>query len=503
MSPSSAFSGDLFPDLALPFAFPGETLFSWCARFHRLAGNATGCQTSLQLFGHPTAGLRPDFPTHLDRFHETSHSFLGPLPDLVRERTLFGFHVPFLKKETASAVLQGMRSGESFSVRGPLGLSKSNLGIAASLKACRECIQDDREKYPAAWWRIEHQWPSVRVCQQHRQLLLVTNEKVNTRTLNDWLLPGDMAPNLWQVTPVLDGEQLNRLLRISDWTEALVRQNDTKLERAFLRHTYLLQAKKRGWMAMDGSLRLQVLRDAFLKAHECLQVLPGLAFLGAVTGVNCGFLGLLLRDYPGTRHPAKHIFLMAFLFSDTEEFLTQYHEVEKISASDGAEGLGKLLTNTQSRLREMVVVDGKSVNSASLELGISTSQAIKHLRKGGVPYQRRPRVLTPETKKELNKLLEAGAERHQIAKTLGIRQAFIKDYLAQHADLRAAWEMSHKSKRTAGYREHFLTTLRDNPGVSIKRIRRIPGNGFEWLYRNDCDWLITQLPAIWRRPSTI
>lgn len=142
-------------------------------------------------------------------------------------------------------------------------------------------------------------------------------------------------------------------------------------------------------------------------------------------------------------------------------------------------------------------------NAVCGQLGISPNQAIRHLGKVGVPYRRRPRVLTHETEKTLNQLLRSGEEREIIAETLGIRKSFIKDYLARHSELRKAWESAHDMRQRGCYREKFLRVLHENPGVPIKRIRRIPGNGFDWLYRNDRDWLASNLPGIWRRPSMI
>lgn len=96
------------------------------------------------------------------------------------------------------------------------------------------------------------------------------------------------------------------------------------------------------------------------------------------------------------------------------------------------------MAETQGLLRKLVGKDGKSVNSACLELGIAPTQAIRHLKQVGLEYRRRPRVLTETLKAELNAWLQAGEEREQIAAALGIRKAFIKDYLADKPDLRTA-----------------------------------------------------------------
>lgn len=147
----------------------------------------------------------------------------------------------------------------------------------------------------------------------------------------------------------------------------------------------------------------------------------------------------------------------------------------------------------------MVGSEGRSANASCQELGIPTSQGIRQLKKEKVAYCRRPRILTPEVRKALEDLLQAGADRDEMIRQLGVRKSFIKDYLAGQPELRTVWEQAIAIERTAHYRAHFLQVLEANPGVPLKRIRRINGNGFEWLYRNDREWLAENLPGIWRR----
>lgn len=94
----------------------------------------------------------------------------------------------------------------------------------------------------------------------------------------------------------------------------------------------------------------------------------------------------------------------------------------------------------------------------------------------------------------------SGESRNEIASALGIRKSFIKDYLAERPELRRSWKQAHTANERARYRAHFLRILEEHSGIPIKRIRRIRGNGFEWLYRNDLEWLKIHLPGIWHRP---
>lgn len=480
----------------LPPAFDGETLYSWCARYHRLNGAIGARQTSRMLFGNSTAGLRHDFPTHLDHFHSVTAGLLGSVEELIRRRTLYGFHAPFLSSQIANDVILSMRSGSTPGPRTLLGLAASQLGVTAPLKACPDCMVEDQGRNQTTWWHLEHQLPSVRVCLRHGTPLSVARNDLHIRTLKDWWLPTDCNNQHWSPTPQLNRTQQQTLVRIAEWTGSLVHHDSARFDQVVLRYAYLLQAQQRGWLALDGSVRLQSLRDAFAETNNGLERLPGLSFLGGVSGINGGFLGMLLRRFPSARHPVKHIYLMAFLFDKPSEFLEHYGQVKEMEKYGGITLLDELLRDQIAQLRRMIVEEDRSVNAAASELGVAPTQAIRHLDNEGIPYKKRPRVLSPNVERRLQILLKAGKERQEISSELGIRTSFIKDYLARHPPLKSAWTHAWSESRKKKYRKHFLEVLRDNPGVPMKQIKRISGNGFQWLNRNDKKWLADSLPTV-------
>lgn len=484
----------------VPAPLERETIYGWSARYHRLSGITDPCRTSQILFGHPRAGLRHDFPHGLEHFQDVTHELLGHLEDVVRTRTAFGFHLPFATADTGQRVLNAMVGKSRESPRRLLGLNKFGLAVPVPLKACPDCTGLQTARHRFSTWLANLQWPSVSVCPAHRCILRVACDNLHLPEVTGWILPHDLTDSNYRplATPSLTA--LEQALDLARWTEAIISRPGLHLTGELLRLAYRLQAKELGWVAMDGSVRLQELRNSFDKEHRGLVLLPGLEFLSDTGGVNAGFLGLLLREYPGARHPAKHIALMRFLFREPEVFFANY---EALLAADRAGELAsatKKLTELRARLTNLVAEEGHSVNAACKALGVPPTQGIRFLKSAGIAYNKRPRVLDSDRQQKLESMLKAGAERKDIASALGIRKAFIKDLLAQQPELRQAWEDARWTRRSGGYRAHFLQILEANPGVPIKRIRRIPGNGFEWLYRNDTAWLINALPGIWHRP---
>ena len=266
-----------------------------------------------------------------------------------------------------------------------------------------------------------------------------------------------------------------------------------------LRDTCHLQAKKHGWVAIDGSLRFKELREAFHTAHLGLEALPGLSFLGGAVRDTGGFIGILLHQYGRFQHPLKHLFLLSFLFDSPDNFQSAYQETASAIPVGRREPLTREKDILACKLKELVSVQGMSVNQAAQLMGVHVKQATVYLRRIGITYRTRPRVVGTDTETQLVMRLENGDDARDIAKSLGIRRSLIKDYLAARPALRALWEARQLARKRDAYRQRFLKLLTDHPLLPIKQIRRMPNSGFEWLYRRDREWLAENLPAIWHR----
>jgi hypothetical protein len=495
---------ELFDVLEEPFpqALNGELLYSWCARFHRLSGNSRTTTTSRMLFGHATIGLRHDFPGQLGYFEAATRGHLGSTQEIIQKRTQYALHAPFLDASTQQAVESVLHGNDRGLLNRHLGLSRSAQASLTPLKACPVCMAEDRKSIPSGWWHMDHQWATTYVCLKHGCLLRAKAKHLDTLRLQDWYLPCDLREDQWVAHPDLGRQQVDHLMHIARWGALLAQRRGAYFDPALLRHVYLYQAKNRGGMTMDGTLHFATLCAAFADSHRGLDTLPGWGFLNEVGTVHGGFLGLLLRMPPRRRHPLKYVLLMAFLYEEPMVFYAQYAEAKRILETEGVDALGRRLTGIQPLLIEMVGNGGKSVYAARHAPDISAIQDPKRQSKKDVAIHRRPRILSPALQAELDALLRAGAGRGEITKRLKVSKAYVKEYLGAQPELRAAWEQALKAEQMARYRARFLRVLEDNPGVPIQRIRRINGNGLEWLNRNDQEWLAENMPGIWRGPET-
>ena len=328
-------AAELFAASCIPQILPDETVFSWCARFHRLNCGGDVRATSQLLFGHLTAGLRSDFPFHLAHFHKITRGCLGTVSDLLMRGTLYGFHAPFLpvnvKDDVRRYLIYGGRSGELYRT---LGLSRAGLGLINPLKFCADCVIEQKSQHGCAWWMASHQPPSRFSCRLHYQWLRVADMPLRPG-LMEYCLPE--APGSVSVANGLRASLsgCSQLTRLSEWGDYMRQPDSLQFAGESLCQSYRLQAKTRGCVTFDGDVSSQQLRDAFLAYYGgILQLFPK-AFLGDLAGGKGGFVATLLRRSPSLHHPMKHLLLLSFLFETPEDFMAVHSAVTAAHEIDG------------------------------------------------------------------------------------------------------------------------------------------------------------------------
>lgn len=497
--PESLGLGQLF----LPGLRSDETLYSWVARYHVLSSNACSRTTSRQLFGNPRAALRTDFPVQLDALVERTAGAFGGAAQIAHQHSAFGAFAPFLGVGLFGKVSQAMRAGDSFAIGRMMGLITSRIGTPAPLKSCAACADEDVRSHCVAHWRVEQQLPGARICPKHGVLLRVATEAAHLRARRQQLLlPHMLNADEWGELPRVCSSVMDVLQRVEFWGRALWAKSEQEVrffETEVLRDTYVRQAAREGWSGGDGRLMFRPMCHELRSRFAGLEAVPGFEFIAAAHGVTGGFVGSLLRQYLGRQHPVKHLLLLAFLFESPEAFLAAYDETAKIAAAERRTLLTEERAGLTRQLKALVQGQGLSVSRAADELGMTVKLAIRCLQRAKVPYGTRPRVVGTDREKKIELMLSRGEDSHVVASSLAIRRNFIKDYLAARPELRELWRQRYFERKRDAYRQGFLTTLAENPGVPIKKIRRLPNNGFQWLYNNDRAWLVENLPGLWHR----
>ncbi len=499
MDPAPDSSNEMFAAYPafLPLLTEGETLFSWAARYHRLSGNSLARQSSIQLFGDWRAGLRYDFPSHLDQFVKITQGQIGDAEKLAYERTLLGFFAPFQHAVGAGNVLALMRGSSVEKVKSALGLLPSRLGAFFPLKSCQDCINDDLKKYFVSRWHMEHQWPSVWICRKHRRILQALKREYQPKDLRRWWLPEDLTEGKWAGPTTSSPTMKIKLLWIAELSAHFAQLGRQHYDHQLLRYAYLLRAKEREWLFTDGSVKLALVRRLFLKYYRGMENIPGFEITQDVQSEHAGMLGLLMRQFDWRRHPVKHILLIAFLFETVVEFDTAYERVRQVHIKGGTDALQEMVCEEwKSELKRLIEVERRSISSAALAIGIPLCAAIRVGKQEGIAYQRRSRVINTEFGEEILEMIIQGFSRDEILRKTGIKKTLLKDIMARFPAIRDTWRRMDFERRRDDYRTNFLGLIDRFRGVPIKKLRTVPGNGVSWLYRNDREWLAQNLPSL-------
>lgn len=437
----------------VPSFFSCETLYSWSARYHLLSGNQRPAKSSEDLFQNRKAGFRHDFPFRISCLCMVTGGLLGSAQVILNERTMFGFFAPFLETEIQEGIGKQMLSDQACDTKRSLGLLSSRVGTKHPLKACHECIRDDIKRYGVPTWKMEHQWPSVWICRIHDSYLKAVDVRRMPRDPRKWILPDELTAEDW-VLMRRRRKPLAKLLHLANVSSDVAVMFKNGVDPHLLRAVYLLGLKSKGLLASDGSIRFHRLRETFTSQYADLSEVPGFGIVLNAERVHGGLLGLLTRQYQGHRHPLKHLLLIAYLFSSAKEFSDVY-----LGLRGSHESLvrpevwqpQKVNQEWKTQLRKLVEVDRLSVSAAARSVSIPLPQAIRFVRKEGIPYEKRPRVLTPEVKKALHDLALRGLSYSDMAAKLQIKKSLARSFLASESALRVTW---HQIRGTAKKRRH-------------------------------------------------
>ncbi|WP_034296404.1 TnsD family Tn7-like transposition protein [Herbaspirillum sp. RV1423] len=315
---------DLFPTSGIANWLPNETIFSMCSRYHKLSGNLLASTTCKQLFGHAQKGTAHDFPSRIDMFVQNTGGLLGTTDDIIRERTLLPFYLPFRSAVDEEAAFLAMAGSGIGSMKFQLGILTSRFGANHPLKACAECMEEDQKNFGTAYWHLSHQLPGIWICLAHEQPLMMASEKSNGIGRFLWLLPNQ------QVLTSIDCRQfcsreLAAAIKISQTAERLLSlQRGFHFDSRILVKTYHSALSKRGLLTNSGKLNNTEIGAAYSMFAGELSHIPDFSNVTENPNAFGGLVLRLLRNPRSGTHPLRHILLICWLFDTWGSFWDAY-----------------------------------------------------------------------------------------------------------------------------------------------------------------------------------
>lgn len=482
---------------------PDETLFSWCSRYHQLAGNGLASATCTQLFGRRRHGAAHDLPSELEEFVSRSFGSLGDVEALIRDRTLLPFYLPFRGERLCDQAEQCMRAGGIGSLKYRLGLLTSGLGAAHPLKACSHCMREDRQAFGVAHWRRSHQWPTAWICQKHDEPLLVSPVKLEQRGRFQFALPNSAALVPWVIgTDGISEQTMARWRKLGTFGDAICRA----LPGRFAKESAIASAAsaaldRSGWMSASGRVAWRQFGDELAVYAADMARLPPFAMQLDQHALRVQLCRLIVGRSVG--QPLRSLVLLGFLFESFEDFQDAYDFAESsISAEPGPmtpvppTDRKQPASSSRHEVAEHAVLElisgAVSVTALARKRGVDPSTIAAWAAKAGWETPRRPKILDDSRRRLAIELLTTGAEKATVASAVGISEVSVTRILRCVAGLQERWhEIRFEAARTKA-RTAWLDVMGALGTLGVSAVRRAEPGAYAWLHRNDREWLRNQ-----------
>lgn len=487
----------------LPLLLADQTLYSWCGRVHQLNCSTSACQTSYRLFGTPYAALCHDFPAHLWTLTQRTRGQLGHPRELALRHTLLGYFLPTLDGKEAEETIRLITEGAIPSLKMRLGITASRVGGYHPLKLCPDCTSEEQERLGYSYWHIEHQFPSSFVCLRHARPLVFLRDTVTPVHRRYWVAPTDPKDCKLTEARVPSDTAMETLSRLARDSLKLTTLAPGYLSPARAADGYQRLLRERGLATRHGNLRIAQLVSLVRERYRGLNSLPGMASLDSIGDDWPGLAASLSRRKPQPGHPLKHLLLVGAISDSWEEFV-QACEAGCESSPISQQGYSRLAKDQNvTQFKQLVIKEKMSISGASRVVGVTSTTGVQWAKRLGIPYVSRTKSVTLALVGEVRRQLARGEQVDTIATSTGASPAVVNRILGADDRLKASRSRSTFSHRRHVARTSFSRLCNNHEDLPLSELRKLPGNGYAWLYRNDRPWLSEAIRRLGRLPSRL
>ena len=484
----------------LPAWLPDETLFSWCSRYHLLVANGLAKVTYKQLFGHHHTGNVHDLPHRIDEFVRRSNGALGTAEEIIRDRTLLQFYLPFKEKYVAEFAYANMRGSATGSLQYRFGLLSSSLGVSHPLKACSACMTDDQKTYHVAYWHRVHQLPGVWTCPRHGIHLWLSEITFQGHTRCQWVLPihaglKEQQSNSFEFTSIRSVRSLRGLTDLS--ISLIASPAGLFADSIRLRKVFLDQLSVHGFITKEGRIKWKKLLDAGEQNINQLSNLPIVQNISTREATRSQLTRLI--NGRSLMDPLQYLIWINWLFASWEDFKTRFEQYDSMLLPESASTprTSKLQNDRREAQAVMLLQEGtQSATAIARKLKLDpTTVAMWGARQMIMP-RRRPKILKPAILKTAIANLSNGWSKAEVAQANGISIVTVTKILLSEPGLSEKWHRLLFEKKKNEVRQIWVELQNYGRGYSMQFIRKISPATYSWLYHNDPDWLRYKISEI-------
>ncbi|WP_162057217.1 TnsD family Tn7-like transposition protein [Undibacterium sp. KW1] len=478
---------------------PDETLFSWCSRFHRLAANGQDKNTCLQLFGDTRIGSAHDFPARIAVLVTRSHGCLGTASEIIRDRTLLPFYLPFKSIEVGNEAVSALCGPGIGHLKFRLGLLTSGVGAAHPLKACPQCICSDLDRHGWAYWRRSHQLPSVWLCPEHLIPLRASSLKLLQVARFAWVLPtqANCAPLAGLEDRRLSKHETAWLLKLSQLSNELLNcPSGSFADPVRIAEVFRIRLCSLGLTYASGRVRWPIVQVSLEKLVSNLACLPAINHEADLHLLRTQFLRILSGR--GMTHPLRYLIWISTWFNDLSHFKTEYDKLAGYinHCEDELPAPNKPMrgpTREQMEIIAMLCTGQLSLSAAALRAGVAYATMAAWASKESFEVLRRPKKLSATLWNQAVAMLRAGADKSDVGGQCQVSVVTVTRILRTVPGLQEHWHSVRYKQRGDIARRAWSNLLPLRKYMGIKALRCLEPSAYAWLYRNDRVWLQASL----------
>jgi hypothetical protein len=491
---------------------PDELLFSLVSRYHVLSHNVLAAQTCRQLFGNPRQGCAHDFPSRIDCFVDRTGGSLGDSEEVIRQHTILPFYLPFQSAAIAALALGALRGPTIGSLKFQLGLLTSRFRAHHPLKACLECMRDDRLNFSVAYWHRVHQLPGAWICLTHHSPLYESTLKSTGVGRFSWLLPHERQ--LRPAWPAGEPDEIRRLSALELLAEAATAIADmpahAQMEQDRLVSTYRSGLREMSLLRGNpGRLALEQLAQSYLAFVQPLSCIAEFASLPKTHTEALAQVPRLIRIERSATHPVRHLTLIAWIFAGWKKFWDEYctqgndwRFAEQAASSSMSEPQSTTPDPRRSALVTLLSTGDCSLSSAARRIGIDPATAMAWAAQAGISTPRRAKKLKPELFSRLVEMLANGTDTEDLAAKLEISKVTVIRILRTQVGLHQTWKAARLDRARTKARDAWTRVVTENPRLGVKAVRTLESAAYAWLYKHDRSWLDLQSSLLQQTPPS-
>jgi hypothetical protein len=476
-----------------PSPYPDELFYSVCARYHLWSRNKNVRWTKKDLFDKESVSIPIELPTNLNMLYKKLTSGSLNKPDVLIENTsLFPFYKPFLPLDRVKMIINGMKESgyKNGDIRMSTGITTNHIESIKHLRYCPDCIREDNKKYHEFYWHRSHQISVINVCPIHNAVLVNSGIPVRNKgliDLEDVINEVDKCETRY--------ESNSHCLEIAKEVYWLLSKPIPVLGLQELRRRYLYYLQKCNLATYTGKVRQRVLVSELSDFYNGDNFFQKLNNKISIKQVGSMIKNILLEQ-PRSVHPIYHVLLIKFLGLSLEEFF--FNEVGEFKPFGEAPWI--CLNHVANHYKKPVINRCEVTLQPNTGLPLGTFYCdcgFIYTRKGPDKDESDKYKITSiraygkiwsETLIHLHKVEKKSNK--EIAKCLNIDPKTVKNQLIRllHANDQP---FEHKLK---SYRQAWLNIIENNPEKRRKELSQMMDKEYNWLYRNDYSWLLSNSP---------